>query len=113
MEEFDSVKEALREVKILAKLLNNADKLYFVYEDYGKKCYVGSELNDVEILVNSFWPDGYSNNHVHHVNAFKIWEYSLLDDYPNQIGSRSLISSNNSLVRMKIKAIPFSCHTVR
>jgi hypothetical protein len=111
MKQFESVTEALREVKKMSNDLEETyEKIYFVYNEYYDDYFVTDDDDDISIKIHQRWCDsGCDSKPEDEAKEYKIWEYSLAENkeiYPSTYknAKKSLINSSVSLIR-KIKEV--------
>ncbi len=107
MERFDSVFEALQEVKRLSKEMDTHDNIYFAYNDYRERYFVTDDKDELSEEIHELWRDsGCDSKPENEADSYKVWEYALAEKkekYPNTYSKAKncLMKTEQPLIRRK------------
>lgn len=105
MKKFESITEALREVKSMSSEMDKFDSIFLVYNNYHENYLVSVDDCEIEELIEQRWIDSACElKPEEEAEEYKVWEYYLEENkekWPNAFRSfkKSLIKSENPLVR--------------
>jgi hypothetical protein len=106
VEVFDSVFDALHEVKRMAGHINSTwERVFLAYNDYYERYYVTDDSDDLSSAINQRWCDsGCDSSPEDESKEWKVWEYSSAinkEKYSNTYAraKRSVIKSSIPLIR--------------